>query len=920
MDFEVLLERDVVLSALSELLDGVGGGIAATVFLVAGAGLGKSSLLDWVARLARRRGLVTVRAGGDVMESGLGFGLLDQVMLGLDGGSRSAIPEAGPGVDVRTARFVRAWRDMQSAPPGLIVLDDLHWSDVESLAFLSFLSRRLRALPTRWSVVGALRPWPQHALQVCRSLVHDDHASMIELSALTESGTTRLLEAHLGAPVAPGLAHQTWAATAGNPLLLHQVAEIMNRGGRVEYTSGTVTEVADHLLLARFGGLPETGMRWLRAAAVLGSRFLPEVAGAVAGLDEAELAGAMEAALYTGVIIGGDDGRCEFRHPLFRDAVDQDLPTPLRIMLHGRAMRELADRGLEAEAAVHAIRAHRMGDRVSIDLLSRTGAAALAEGAFETAVDRLESAVDLSRANPDPSLLVGLGEALAACRRLADAGTILHRLLGDGDLPPAIKVQALRLLARVEYAQDDRSASRRHFAEATEAAELVSTELTVDLLVEWAYSESPNGPRRALPIAARARSRARSCDRMVTWWAEIVWANSVLITGDPAGLAELADQDALSELLAGPRGAAHWSAEAATVTVALLTERYDADHDQFRRTVSGAETAGAAEAAASLALLHAYGLTRLGRLRQALDALDRAQSWVDVVAAREGLVHAGYAYVLLLMGRLDESQDHLDRARSLADAHADPQTVMTAHEVAGHRALREGDLTVAHERYLELENISTQIGIGDPCMGAWAGHAVHAHLATGHRQDADRVIGWLQDASQRYLCRWPRIAMETALAMRADTDGDASRAEEHYQAAMAHHQHATLPVEMVQTLLAYSGSLRRHGHVVRARGLLREAISMGQTCGADWLVEHARTELGIAGGRFRVTRDPGQLTPAEQRVADLAAAGLSNREIAAHLSVSETTVETHLGHVYQKKGITSRRQLTTITRQTPLAR
>jgi ATP/maltotriose-dependent transcriptional regulator MalT len=912
VDLEDLLERDAVLSALTDFVDGVGGGMAAALFLVAGAGLGKSSLLDWVARLGRRRGLVTLRAGGEVMESGLGFGLLDQVLLGLDRGRSVDVSDFGPSADARAARFVRALGDLQSTrgPTGLIVLDDLHWADADSLAFVSFLCRRLRALGSRWGVVGAMRPWPQDAVQVGRSLVHDGHASVVGLSPLTECGAARLLEARLGADLTDALTHQIWAATAGNPLLLHQVAEIMSREGRVEFTPGTTAEVAKRLLLARFGGLPETGMRWLRSAAVLGSRFLPELAGAVAGLGEDEQAGAMESALYAGVITSGDDGRTEFRHPLFREAVYQDLPVPVRVMLHGRAVRELVGRGLDAEAAGHAMLARRVGDRESIDLLARTGAAALAQGAFEAAVDRLGAAVDLSGANPDASLLMGLGQALSACHRTADAVAILGRLLGDTDVPPAIRVQALRLLARVEYARDDRSASRRHFAEAAEAAQLVSTEMTVDVFVEWAYSESPTNPGRAMPIAARARSRARPCDRVVAWRAEIVWASSVLITGDAAGLAELADPDALQKLLAGPEGPAHWSAEAAMVTVALLTERYDADDDRFGRTLSAAEAAGAAEAAASFALLHAYGLTRLGRLSHALDALDRARAWVDVVAAREGLVNAGYAYVLLLMGRLDESQDRLDRACSLAVAHADPQTVMTAREVAGHRALREGELTVAHERYLELEEISTSIGIGDPCMGAWAGHAVHAHLATGHRQDADRVIGWLRDASLVYPCRWPRIALETALAMRADIDGDASTAEEHFLAALAHHNHATLPVERVQTLLAYAGSLRRHGHPVQARPLLREAVTIGQACGANWLVEYARTELGIAGGRFRVQGDPDRLTPAEHRVADLAAAGLSNREIAAHLGISETTVETHLGHVYQKKGITSRRQLT----------
>ncbi len=381
MDFEGLLERDAALSALTELLDGVAGGLAATLFLVAGAGLGKSSLLDRAARLAHGRGLVVVRAGADVMEAGLGFGLLDQIVLGLDGVSPAVGPEPGPGVDARSARFAGAWHDLQSMSGGVLLLDDLHWSDVESLAFVSFLSRRLGALSSRWSVVGALRPWPQHALQVCRSLVHDGHATMVELSPLTERATARLLRSRLGVPVDRGLAHQSWAVTAGNPLLLHQVAEIMHRGGRVEYTAGTVAEVADRVLLARFGGLPETGMRWLRAASVLGAKFLPEVAGAVAGLDEAAQAAAMEAALYAGVITADRDGRCEFRHPLFQDAVYHDLPAPVRVLLHGRVMRELVDRGVEAEAAVHAIHAHRAGDRMSIDLLTRTGAAALAAGA-----------------------------------------------------------------------------------------------------------------------------------------------------------------------------------------------------------------------------------------------------------------------------------------------------------------------------------------------------------------------------------------------------------------------------------------------------------------------------------------------------------------------------------------------------------
>ncbi len=486
---------------------------------------------------------------------------------------------------------------------------------------------------------------------------------------------------------------------------------------------------------------------------------------------------------------------------------------------------------------------------------------------------------------------------------------VLTLLLDLGDLSTTGRVQALRLLARVEDALDRTAASSRHYGQAAEAAESVSPELTVSVLVEWVQSLIYPDPWQALPIATRARRRATVCGPLLRWRAQIAWVNSALLSGDPAALVEITDSDALPGLLREPDGIPAWAAATATITIAVLTERYDSDAEVFRGNLAAAALAGATDTAVGYAISHTYGLIRLGRLSDALDTLAQARTWLDVAPKWEAALHVGYAEILLLTGRLEESRGHHTRLRELAAVHQDSHAQLYVHEIAGHRALREGDLDRACDEYRQLEELDTRHRVGDAYLIVWAGHAIHTYLAAGYRGDADRVIQRLRVLSTTYPSRWPRIALDTALALRADTDGDPLRADEHYTAALAHHDHADLPLDKMQILLAYARSLRRHGQAVRARTLLREAIGIGQAGGAGWLVEHARTELGIAGGRFRAPRPPDQLTPAEQRVADQAAAGRSNREIAAHLSISETTVETHLGHVYQKKGITSRRQL-----------
>jgi DNA-binding NarL/FixJ family response regulator len=137
------------------------------------------------------------------------------------------------------------------------------------------------------------------------------------------------------------------------------------------------------------------------------------------------------------------------------------------------------------------------------------------------------------------------------------------------------------------------------------------------------------------------------------------------------------------------------------------------------------------------------------------------------------------------------------------------------------------------------------------------------------------------------------------------------RGVEHLEEAVAELEQATTKLELAKALCEYGTALRLQRKQTEAREPLRRALELADVCGAPPLVERARTELGATGARPRTTALSGveSLTPSEKRVADLAAGGMSNREIAQELYVTPKTVEVHLSNTYRKLEIGGRREL-----------
>jgi predicted ATPase len=341
--------------------------------VVGEAGIGKTSVLDHARALAGEHGFRVGVGHGEAMEATLPFGLMAQVLTGLGGEALEGPGVVPAGPDARAARFyaVRRWLEHSAADPVLLAIDDLHWSDADSLALLSFLCRRLAGLPV--AVVATLRPWPQEAHLAAAGLAHDGRASVERLAPLTRAGTAALLTARSGRPVSEAEIDRAAEVTAGNPLLLEQVALALARGQGIPRLAAGWRGHPEQLLLTRFAGVPAAGLECARAAAVLGTRFRSELAVALASLDHRHGDQALDALERTGLVRAGRAGGAEFAHPLFRQALYDDLGESLRARLHARAFSLLAERGLNDEAAEHAMKAGLAGDSVAISVLTNAG-------------------------------------------------------------------------------------------------------------------------------------------------------------------------------------------------------------------------------------------------------------------------------------------------------------------------------------------------------------------------------------------------------------------------------------------------------------------------------------------------------------------------------------------------------------------
>jgi len=953
-----LLEREGALEQAASALARAARAEPSVLFVVGEPGLGKTTVLDWCCARGHETGFDVRRAYCSELEQSVPFGMLDRLFEGRQTRPAESGP-ASPGTAASEARLLRytdllAWLRGRSPKPLLLAVDDLHWADVDSIELLSLLCRRLDGVKV--SVLATCRPWPGAALDHARALAHDRFASTYRLRPLSEAASATLLEQRLGRPP-ERLARDAHEACAGNPLLLAELAGSLQRG---EPSAAIGGKFGERVFLPRFAGVGALGMRWARAASVLGSRFRLQLATQLSGLTPAEAVEAVEALTTSGLVREAPDATAEFVHPLVRKAIYEDLSPLARREQHSRALGLLLDGGAPAsEAAPHAVGGDLQGEPRAIAVLVDAGREALAAGAVATAAEHFQAATHLAGAMADPSLRIELAEACLLTGKLQLAAETLHELLQQAELATRERVVGMRLEAHLLMVTARYEEAKARWQQASQLAVGTDTALAAEILLDGAYlgflfegqREAMATVRNALEVCRSAADCRRTLHpsapepppprrfRVVGNGEESVTertGTSALIRSVKPGLVEnnhveeaafhaqayLAclggDPKALDDLMEAARSslrqpcrrsALGWDVAVAYANLARVSERFDDALAMFSSLSEEALSQGSALTFWSLAVNRADLLWRLGRLAEAAALLAGAADATAVAPSRAAFAWIGMAHVSQEQGDDTKSAAWAGKVEEVLPRTDSPYLRMWLALLSCRRLLRAGEPALAARVAEKAQATADSSGILEPCVVPWHGAAIEALVSAGQLEKAEALVDRLAEICRPLSCRAPRAVAAWGHALVSWQRGRLGEARTNFEQALAHNAAVPMPLAEAETLVHYARFLRRTGEVAGSREALHRALSVLEGTDAGRLQNIAREELSGAGGRRRRPRSDKLLTPREEMVAGLAARGLTNAQIARTLYVSPKTVDHHLSSTYAKLGLSSRRQL-----------
>ena len=920
-----LLERDSELDGVDEALRAAAAGAGSLVLVQGPGGIGKTALLSEIRRRADVQGLSVLRARAQELEREFGFGvvrqLLEPVLARASPEQREQLLDGAAALAARPLGLLAAPGEEPSSDTGepfavlhglywltaniaarhplAIVIDDAHWADGASLRFLAFLAPRLDELPVLL-ILAAREDEPGAALELNR-LTEDPVCRRVRPSPLSAAAIARLAEEQFGTPPSEPFTAACLQATGGNPFLVRELLATLQADGigSGAHIAGLGARTVGRSMLVRLGRLPEPAAQVARAVAVLERADLALTA-AVAGVGHDEAARAADALAAAGIL---EPGRpLAFTHPLVRASVYGEIPSADRDAAHRRAGELLAaDLGRAAE---HLLATEPRGDQAVVDRLVLQARAEAVNGSPDSAVAYFRRAL---AEPPDPRGLPGVVLELAIAEDRSGAPEATTRLREAFRLAPVgeQRVGAAMLLAHV-LAREGHSEeavtvidAAAHIAGPDAAAALELAAVTVGIV----------DARTAAGLDRRARAvRAQA-------------------SGDPAAAHDLL---AMAGLIAVQRN------EPATIAA-----------DLARRALAGAPTAlpnptdlpWFVSAMCTLVFCECYeevgeALDPAVRAWQAaadgplLSAALTARSWMQLRRGELARAEADARMVLDVAGLAVPVMYRLFTTSVLVDALVERGELEAADDAVGAvgdalagaslpaaaaRAAR-GRLRAAQRRPEEAVADLTEAGrlleamlVPTPAFVPWRADAARALVMLGQQDAAHRVVREEVGLARQFGA--PR-ALGAALRAAGTTAGG-REGEVLLREAVSTLEHADAPVEHAAALTDLGAVLRRANRRTEARSLLREALHLAHTAGAHPLATRADTELRATGARPRraVLSGTGSLTASERRVAEMAATGMSNRDIAQSLFVTARTVEGHLTQVFRKLEIGARDQL-----------
>jgi DNA-binding NarL/FixJ family response regulator len=920
----LLLERDGELASLDALIDEAAAGSAHVALIEGPAGIGKTRLVAEARRRAAGKGFRVLAAQGGELEHEFPFGVVRQLFeselangetAALDGPAAPAsavFDSADRGAPVGDPSFASLhglyWLTLNLAERGplLLAIDDLQWCDPPSLRFLAYLKRRLEGLQVL--IACGLRPAQPEAHRVLLGEIAGGALAVpIRPRPLSEPAVADLVRERLQEAPEEAFAAACHAATGGNPLLLDELLKELDAQhvppdrAHVDLVSNLGPRAASRAVLLRLARLPSDTATVARALAILGDGADLSAVAALAALDEAR-AGRAVAALAGAEILRAEPPLA-FVHPIVGAAIGREVPPGERELQHGRAAKLLTQRGAPVEqVAAHLRLTPARGEIWVVETLMNAAATARRQGAADSAI------TDLTRAlaeppppdrRPEVLLELGLAEALTngpdAVVHLEEAYTALSDPKARGTAAQALG----RALLFTGFPEEGAAVVRRAVAElppelsdlgkALEAFELFSVLFGAADPKELSRLE----PYRKTPVGPGTGAKMLAAIAAQEW---------VYACGPADACAELS----LAALAGGDLIAADNGLLPTCAIVNLVFADREEAIEWWEVARTDAHRRGSLFAISSLGLW--WGFTQLwrGELAEAEEslrsALDEFSLWGYGELQAQIYCDAFLAAVLRERGDLDGARRALERSRDPGGTDDGARYWLNSKIELLLAERRFDEALAAAEEYADRFDETVR----NPMDAPWRSHKALALAGVGRHEEG-----------------LPLVEAELGLARAWGAPGTVARTLrvlgvlkresgiEHLEEAVELAAPSPARLEHAKALVELGVALRHVRRPTDARDPLRRALEIADICGAAALVDRARSELHAAGGRPRTTALSGveSLTPSERRVADLAAAGHTNRDIAHELFVTPKTVERHLGNVYRKLEIRNRGEL-----------
>lgn len=922
----MLVERDQEIARLNRLLfedarEGsrlavIGGAVAS----------GKTALLHAVTDTAGARGVRVLPAVASTSEQNFPYALLDQLYQGMPARLRHARPrpvlDAPPHsydpdqVDLPLLQeFHRTLEELTDDAPLLIAIDDVQYADLPSLRALAYGIRRCRSealsvVATRGALTGPAAP----ALD---ELLHRPKVCHVRLAPLTVAGVTTLLTEELGAAEAERHAAAFHDLTGGNLLLLRGLLDDQFSRltcGPLDTTPGTCSPAPGELfrqaaLSCVYRGGP-AHHRIAQGIALLGDASSTPLLSKLVAVEERQVRHAVTALTDVGLLRGA-----HFRSDEVRTVLLDDLPADELGTLHHRAARLLNEEGADPlDVAGHLLH-HEPAEPVE-EWIPQT----LRDAArHAVAADRVELAVNClqlaQRCTTDARETLILQATMVEAMWPFNPLSQMRRLqslagpAGSGQLPPEYAVPVLLRLLTLGQTAEAAAALGRIGRDAAPGSELDTTLRTIDLALASTYPGSPelrtfveraapDGPRAGLPPTAEQTPESPQ-----------LTAGKALRTV----LCHGADDHAIQAVERVLETSRLTDATLPTVQAALQALIY-ADRLATAATwcdhlIEQSERRGATAVLASFHTLRAQIALRSGRLPDAVRYAERA---LEELPARGWGVTVGMPLAMLVgahtaMGNHDTAAEIL--ARPVPEEMFQNRYGLHYLYARACHQLATGRQHAALTDFRACGEKMAAWGLDSPATLAWRLGAAETWLTLGSQERAARLAEEQLEQTGQAPSRTRGAAMRVLAATRPPAERPAL-----LEQAVSVLRASGGWYEMARTLADLAEAHKQLGDLDSGRLMTRRALWLADSCGAEELSRSlqrtpGRSALSEAARTGEDTTAFSELSDAESRVAALAASGYTNREIAAKLYITISTVEQHLTRVYRKINISQRRDL-----------